>query len=86
MILPGRTRVLLGFYELRNSPKVLGLVLPDGFLRLEFFEWYDDYIDDWDGVWEDGGLTFDYTVVPEPASMIALGTGAVALVARRRRK
>ncbi|HQU19142.1 MAG: PEP-CTERM sorting domain-containing protein [Fimbriimonadaceae bacterium] len=69
-----------------GGPDALGLVLPDGFLRLEFFEWYDDYIDDWDGVWEDGGLTFDYTVVPEPASMIALGAGFAAVMARRRRK
>lgn len=29
---------------------------------------------------------FDVTVVPEPASMIALGIGVAALVARRRRK
>ncbi|RIK01102.1 MAG: hypothetical protein DCC46_03160 [Armatimonadetes bacterium] len=55
-----------------GGPDALGLVLPDGFLRL--------------GVWEDGGLTFDYTVVPEPASMIALGAGFAAVMARRRRK
>ncbi|HQU19416.1 MAG TPA: PEP-CTERM sorting domain-containing protein [Fimbriimonadaceae bacterium] len=69
-----------------GGPVAIPLVLADGFLRLEFFEWYDDFIDDWYGIWEEGGLTFDYTVVPEPASMIALGSGAVALMARRRRK
>jgi len=34
----------------------------------------------------DTSFTFDYDVVPEPASMIALGAGLAAVAARRRGK
>ncbi len=58
--------------------------LHDGFLRMEFYESYDDVSGAIDGQWDSGTISLD--VVPEPASMIALGSGAVALMARRRRK
>jgi len=34
----------------------------------------------------DGSFSFDYDIVPEPATMIALGAGVAAVAARRRRK
>jgi len=75
-----------------NSGGVIDLVpyaldfnlLADNKLRLELFEGYDDYPDDWDGIWTTGTVTYRLEAVPEPASVIALGAG-LALVARRRR-
>jgi len=67
----------------------------DGLLRLEFFEQFDDYADDWDGIWESGFLTIDYdggTVppppgVPEPASWaMMIGGFALAGATLRRRR
>lgn len=56
----------------------------DNKLRVELFESYDDFTNDWDGIWESGNVTLRMEAVPEPASMVALAAG-VAMVARRRR-
>lgn len=59
----------------------------DGKLRMEFFESFDDYIDDWDGLWESGTLSVQVTAVPEPGTyaLTLLGLAGIAVVARRRR-
>ncbi len=63
----------------------------DGILRLEFFESFDDFPDDWDGIWQSGTLSIQWSVpggvIPEPATwaMMIAGFGLVGMMARRRR-
>lgn len=61
----------------------------DGVLRMEFFESFDDFADDWDGIWESGSLTIrveDDHVVPEPSmyALLLLGLAGAAGASRRR--
>lgn len=53
----------------------------DGLLWLEFFETFDDFTDDWDGIWN-GTLTIE--VIPTPASFALLGFAGIAAARRRR--
>lgn len=64
----------------------------DGILRLEFFESFNDSRISPDGRWNFGDITFEYTpetvnAVPEPATALLLGGGAMLMgvVGRRRR-
>lgn len=43
---------------------VNNLILPDGVVRLEFYETYDDFENDNDAIWEEGTLVFE--VIPQP--------------------
>lgn len=60
------------------------IVLPNGFLRLEFHESFDDVADAIDGYFLAGStLTLDMTIVPAPGALALLGLGGLAI--RRRR-
>lgn len=60
----------------------------DGMLRLEFWERFDDFPNEFDGLWESGTLSFGVSPIPEPATygLMALGMLAVVVAARRRRQ
>ena len=66
------------------------LVDADGQLRMEFFESFDDFPGDWDGIWESGTLTIriesEDVEVPEPSiyGLLLLGLAGVATSSRRR--
>ncbi|MFQ3664785.1 MAG: PEPxxWA-CTERM sorting domain-containing protein [Sphingomonadaceae bacterium] len=64
----------------------------DGLLRLEFFESFVDYPNDWDGIWVEGTIAIQHTgngsgVIPEPGTwaMMIAGFGLVGNALRRRR-
>lgn len=63
----------------------------DGILRLEFYEDYDDMFLSPDGRWNFGTITIDYTPqaaadVPEPATALLLGGGAMLMGFAGRRR
>jgi len=62
----------------------------DGLLRLEFWESFDDFPNEWDGIWQSGSFTVQYNqmnVVPEPATwgLMIAGFGVIGVTARRRK-
>ncbi|GAB4383541.1 MAG: hypothetical protein Kow0022_03660 [Phycisphaerales bacterium] len=60
------------------------IVLPNGHLRLEFYESFDDVANAIDGFYLAGSvLTLDMTIVPAPGALALLGLGGLAI--RRRR-
>ncbi len=88
--------VRFGSYSSGGIVDLVGLgfdfnVDADGFLRLEFYESFNDFTNDWDGFWEEGIISVEYLpemgVVPEPATwaMMIAGFGMVGFAARRRR-
>jgi hypothetical protein len=53
----------------------------DGNLRMEFFEAFNDFTNDWDGIWN-GTLTIQW--IPTPGALAILGLGGIAAGRRRR--
>jgi len=58
--------------------------LPNGILRIELYESYDDVADAIDANWTAGNLTIRAEPVPEPASLSLLALGGLAALRRRR--
>lgn len=59
----------------------------DGKLRLEFFEGFNDFDADHDGIWDRGTLSIEVTQVPEPSTyaLMLVGLAGAVAIARRRR-
>lgn len=57
------------------------IFLPDGILRMEFFESYDDG-PGVDGIWKSGNLGIQF--IPAPSAVALLGLGGLAAARRRR--
>lgn len=92
---PGFIDGVPGSFSYTDSANLVDLGLDffvgaDGILRLEFFEWFDDFAGA-DGVWDFGTITFEIESaageVPEPASGLLIGAGLAAMgyAGRRRR-
>jgi hypothetical protein len=60
------------------------ITLPNGILRIELYESYDDVPDAIDANWTAGNLTIRAEVVPEPASLSLLALGGLTALRRRR--
>jgi hypothetical protein len=74
-----------GILDLTDN-SIPNVVLPDGVLRLEFFDSYDDYPGGIDGHWEAGStLDIAYRVVPSPGAMGLLGLAGIGALGRKRR-
>jgi hypothetical protein len=58
------------------------VALPDGLLRLEFYDSYDDVAGEVDANYL-ATSTLHLDIVPEPASLALLGLGALTLIRRR---
>jgi hypothetical protein len=56
----------------------------DGVLRLEYFEGFDDFFEDWDGEWLSGTLSVEILEVPAPSAFALLGFAGIAAARRRR--
>jgi uncharacterized protein (TIGR03382 family) len=48
---------------------------------MEFFEAFNDFTNDWDGIWN-GTLTIQW--IPTPGALAILGLGGIAAGRRRR--
>ncbi|MCB9838638.1 MAG: hypothetical protein H6813_04800 [Phycisphaeraceae bacterium] len=59
------------------------IALPDGVLRLEFFESFDDG-PGVEGIWKSGFLAIQVAEVPAPGAAALLGLGGLAMSRRRR--
>jgi len=75
-----------GIVDLVDDAGLSDLVLPDGLLRLEFFDSYEDYSDAIDGYWDSGTLSIEtlQNAIPAPASA-ALALPALLILSLRRR-
>lgn len=58
------------------------IFLPDGKLRLEFYESYDDVVGAIDALWLNS--TFVFQAIPTPGALALFGMGGLALARRRR--
>jgi len=56
----------------------------NGLLRLEYYEAFDDFSNDWDGIWEGGTLTIQYEAVPAPGAAALFAAGGLVALRRRR--
>lgn len=86
---PGFDDTVPGSGAYTGSVDLVGLGLDFGLdsfgnLRLEFFESFDDFPNDWDGEWQRGTLRIDF--VPEPGTygLAALALLGLGVNARRR--
>ncbi|MCK6476851.1 MAG: hypothetical protein L6Q35_08480 [Phycisphaerales bacterium] len=56
----------------------------DGLLHMEFFEGFDDFANDWDGIWQSGTITVQYEVIPAPGALALMAGGGLVALRRRR--
>jgi MYXO-CTERM domain-containing protein len=71
-----------GLLDLSDS-MIPNIVLPNGILRLEFFEGFDDVLGEADAEWS-GTISIGVTEVPAPGAAAALGLAGLAGMRRRR--
>lgn len=62
------------------------ILLPNGILRMEFYESYDDVVGADDGIWNSGFLTIQTAQANVPAPGVAGVFGLAGLAAARRRR
>lgn len=63
---------------------IANIVLPNGILRIELFESFDDVAGVRDGVWDSGNLFIGVAEVPAPGAAALLGLAGLTGLRRRR--
>lgn len=83
---PGTAAFSSGGVIKLSSASIPNILLPNGILRMEFYESYDDVAGADDGIWNSGFLTIQTAQANVPAPGVAGVFGLAGLAAARRRR
>ena len=75
-----------GMFDYTDDFLITDQVYPTGVMHLQFCESLDDFVNDWDGHWDEGEVYFEAgpTLVPEPTTLTLLAASSLLVIRRKR--